>query len=40
MDANEIVVHVKNRQSRDVVLDLLGERISQASVAAHSHAHG
>lgn len=40
MDAAEIVIHEVQRNRRFVVLDLLAERIGQASEAAHSHPHG
>jgi hypothetical protein len=39
MNPNEIVVHVVWRQSRDMVLDLLGEPIGQPGKSAHLHPH-
>ena len=39
MDPREVVVHVKQRNHRDVVLKLFAERVRQASEAAHVHSH-
>jgi hypothetical protein len=39
MDANEIVMHVKQRERVCLVLDLLTERVRQAREAAHVHPH-
>lgn len=35
MNSHKVVVHVKNCQCRDVVLNLLAERIREPSEAAH-----
>ena len=39
MNPDEIVVHVMQGQRRDMVFDLFGERVRQASEAAHLHPH-
>jgi len=39
VDANEVVVHKVERDRRDVVLDLLGESVCEASEAPHVHPH-
>lgn len=39
MNAAEIVVHVVDRQRRNMVLDLLRESIGQPCVSAHVHTH-
>jgi len=39
MDANEIVVHVVNRDGRDMILKLLRKRVGQPREAAHPHPH-
>lgn len=39
MHAAEVVVHVEKRDCPHMILDFLGERIRQASKAAHFHPH-
>src|SRR5882757_2801257 len=39
MYSREVVVHVKQSDHRDVVFDLLAERIRQPGEAAHIHPH-
>jgi hypothetical protein len=40
MNPDEIVVHVVDRDGRDVVLDLFGERIRESRESANLHPHG
>ena len=39
VNSAEIVVHVKQRDHRNVVLDLLGKGVSQPGKASHVHPH-
>jgi hypothetical protein len=40
MDARKVVPHVEQRDLMNVIVNLFGESISQASEAAHLHPHG
>jgi hypothetical protein len=40
MHAAEVIVHVVERDSPDVILDALGEGVRQSRKSAHLHAHG
>lgn len=39
MDTDKVVVHDVKRNHRNVVLNLLGERVRKASGVAHVHSH-